>query len=708
MQLYDFNISTQVPGLHAPSASVQVNNYPSGTAATLYASNDTKGLTLTNPIIASVDGSYQFWAAAATYSFVITPVGGVAQTVPQPATVTYNSSNQATGVQSGGTALGLPLYTYDSLGNVIGFWGPSGNSIGLSKLGYKTVLFGDSMVDTFHTPVAPTSASYAPSTGVLTITYSGHQQATGWTVGYWNRHYPVTYALTFYTTTYIDSSNFSINIGANLTGYPTGAIVVNDGCFYRAQNWPAAESMFFWLNALSDQTFNLIANSGQSGDQTADSLARLQSQCLSLNPDVVIMQIPGINDLSHSVPLETIWTNQQNIINQICGVVQKLILINATPVASGEVRYTLHTMTAIMKLNRRLSQFVKTKSNVVLFDAHKLVVDPSNAVGGALTSMVRTNDFIHYSMNGGQKIAAALWAQISTLFPSSNSTLPSATTDSWSGGAVACSSVTSDGATPSTITVGVSTAHGYQNGEIVKVGGGSPAINDYGVINTATTNAFKVLLNSTTVAIGSVTGTVTVGASNNLFDNPVFNTATGGTLAGGVTGTAANHVKAQILAGSPTVVSSVTARSDGIGNDQILTITSALAGNQCNIEADFALAATLWPTIVTAGNTYIFEGSLTLTGISGSNLTEIRPVLMATVGGVVYQSYAMFGYSSGTDLTQDVANIHFQTNPMILPAGSCTNFKWAVYFLFSAAGSAVVAKLGKVALYEYLPNGTDI
>ena len=147
MQLYDFNISGQVPGLHAPSASVQVNNYPSGTAATLYASNDTNGLKLTNPIIASVDGSYQFWAAAATYSFVITPVGGVAQTVPQSATVTYNSSGQATGVQSGGTTLGLPLYTYDANGNVIALANPAntGNiplgggyeNVGQSSLGTR-------------------------------------------------------------------------------------------------------------------------------------------------------------------------------------------------------------------------------------------------------------------------------------------------------------------------------------------------------------------------------------------------------------------------------------------------------------------------------------------------------------------------------------------------------------------------------------------
>ena len=78
---YHYDINVLVPGLYAPSASVQVNNLD-GSAATLYTGASTNSLTLTNPIIASLDGTFQFWAATLVYQYVITTRTGVSYTVP--------------------------------------------------------------------------------------------------------------------------------------------------------------------------------------------------------------------------------------------------------------------------------------------------------------------------------------------------------------------------------------------------------------------------------------------------------------------------------------------------------------------------------------------------------------------------------------------------------------------------------------------------
>lgn len=43
--------------------------------------------------------------------------------------------------------------------------------------GYRTVLFGDSMVDTYETIVANAACAYNATTGDLTVTSAGHQQA---------------------------------------------------------------------------------------------------------------------------------------------------------------------------------------------------------------------------------------------------------------------------------------------------------------------------------------------------------------------------------------------------------------------------------------------------------------------------------------------------------------------------------------------------
>ena len=65
---------------------------------------------------------------------------------------------------------------------------------------------------------------------------------------------------------------------------------------------------------------NIIRNGAQSGDTTQNCLDRLQADCLAFSPQVVIMQMPGINDTSAgngNIAEDTIASNQQSIINQI-------------------------------------------------------------------------------------------------------------------------------------------------------------------------------------------------------------------------------------------------------------------------------------------------------------------------------------------------------------------------------------------------------
>lgn len=61
--------SSQAMGSPVAGASVQVNQYPSGTAATIYSDN---GVTqTTNPLTTDVNGSFSFYAADGRYQLVI-------------------------------------------------------------------------------------------------------------------------------------------------------------------------------------------------------------------------------------------------------------------------------------------------------------------------------------------------------------------------------------------------------------------------------------------------------------------------------------------------------------------------------------------------------------------------------------------------------------------------------------------------------------
>ena len=58
--------------------------------------------------------------------------------------------------------------------------------------GYRTVLFGDSMVDTYETVVANVTGVYDNATGILTVTSTAHQQAIGWYLTIWNKSFTAT------------------------------------------------------------------------------------------------------------------------------------------------------------------------------------------------------------------------------------------------------------------------------------------------------------------------------------------------------------------------------------------------------------------------------------------------------------------------------------------------------------------------------------
>ncbi|MEL2239310.1 hypothetical protein AAER74_27565, partial [Klebsiella pneumoniae] len=78
--------------------------------------------------------------------------------------------------------------------------------------------------------------------------------------------------------------------------------------------------------------------------------------------------------------------------------------------------------------------------------------------------------------------------------------------DSWQTGGVAISSASSDGAANSVITLN-STAHGLLVGETFKLGGGSPALNAYVTVATASANSLTAVYPSLITA-GAITGTI--------------------------------------------------------------------------------------------------------------------------------------------------------------------------------------------------------
>jgi len=186
----------------------------------------------------------------------------------------------------------------------------------------------------------------------------------------------------------------------------------------------------------------------------------------------------------------------------------------------------------------------------------------------------------------------------------------------------------------------------------------------------------------------TITDTYGTSPTANILDNGFF-TGTGGTVAGGASGTVASNWTVSIDAGTPTAAASVASRSDGFGSDQVVTITSASASDQVAVKNTASFASRL-----STGATYIAQCKMSCTG--NTNLTGIKAWMQITVGGTAYAVH-MLNTSLLTYDNSDLTDIVLTSTPFTIPAGAITSSFFVVRTYFGGVGGAVL-KVGQAAI----------
>lgn len=482
----------------------------------------------------------------------------------------------------------------------------------------RTVLIGDSMTDwySFGGPTL-TSAVYAPSTGVLTFTYSSaHNLWNGLGMRVWHYTYTSMRDQVYVPITVTGSTTAAVQLAANLSGVP--AADISSGLFPYLDHLRANANFVNWIQMAMGWPLRIVRNAAQSGDTSAGNLRRLTTDVINYAPNLVIGQMVGINDLSTTNGPQSeaaIIANNAAMFDAIRGAGAALLLGTITPVAPSEARATRSNMMTVLRLNDWLREYARTYSGVVVIDHYRHFIDIAQANGCALTARVR-NDNIHPATKSAILLAKDWISTMQRLVPTVDSTLPKSILDTHANSRLTVSSAS---ATGGVVTVN-STAHGYQVGdEFRALGGSQAAANGWFTVATAATNSYAYAAPG--VPDGAITG-LQISRSRNLYINPLFQTTTGGTAGSGVSGSVADALACSAGVGTITATASVAAAVNvastalggstlpaPVGNEQVLAITVAStgAGPQFTAEGTSSFA-----TQMLVGRSYVFEAVLRL------------------------------------------------------------------------------------------------
>lgn len=591
-----------------------------------------------------------------------------------------------------GNNLNIVTATIDAVTGVVSFVAQNGSPIALSP-GYRAVLFGDSMTANYNESQTSTTATYDSGTGVLTYPLTSHGLLSGMIVTIYSLNQPGLAGSYTGPVTVVDANTVTMQLskGLNISASISGTV------FMTYPQWKSSKGWFSWMNTLAGNRFNVVKNAAQDGDITSNMLKRLQDTCLSYNPQVVFMQIGGINDLGSGLSDEYIWENQQKILAAITA--QAIcVCLTITPVVTPHALATTQHMARVLRLRRRLMEYAKSNTRLILVDSYGAIVNPTNTTGLALGTGVLLSDGIHYSPTGAYKVGALVWAKISSLFPAPESSAIISAADNYPSSAL---TLTSLSRTNSVITA-VLASHGFVAGEKIKItGGSSEVLNDLVTVATATSGSFTW---NSPGSDGAITGTVIAGRSANLLQTPLLLVATGGTVSGANnSGVAAANVKTTqsgTWGTGGTIVSSVVPNPNGFGNNQQIVVTPG-TGSVTNPTGIIQVAAsnTLLP-YMKAGRSYKFGAEVSVANVSGSTLTELKIRLILTIGASFPEITAMKAVD-GVAVYMPDGSYDLETPSYVLPAGSLTAVQWELDAKFNAVSAqAVTISIGRLRVIE--------
>lgn len=582
--------------------------------------------------------------------------------------------------------------------------GQDGVEAKIGSQGLRTVLFGDSMTDWYTGINGFSTATYSQATGDITFTYASEH---GLWDGAWVqifRYIPESLKYGRMVKVIRDSALvFRVNLPDKPTDLADGSVAVNVHLGSRR----FSQSFVHLWQLRNKNQLNIVHNAGHSADPAETCRDRMKTEVLAYNPDIVIMQCPGVNDQSEGQTYTL--TQTLGYLKDIFDTLSKANITvfagTITPVAAGESRDALGTMRRVQTINAWIKDYAKQVRGLHVFDTFSAIINPTDSNGRATGTLLNATDRIHYHTRGALLACKKLEEITSKVLSTPIGTLPISTIDSHRQGAITTTSLTASG---TEITV-ASLTHRVRPGEQVIVTGATPSTANGVFTCTSATPDVSFKFANTTVA-GAVTG-ATTSATDNVFQDPLLTFATGGYTSNGTTGVAASTMETGNQSGTTAMVAvaSVAAAPSGFGNEQLLTITTGIGADRpfIGVRADMFLPLS---QVMVPGNTYEAECAfrMTSTNWAVTLMGEIRfSVEVLTVSGNRYFTFAIDNSDATTVTYSEDMSIHVKMPPLTIPAGDAiSTAKFFVYarVLTGWSTATLVMGLSQIAIRPVAPS----
>lgn len=445
-----------------------------------------------------------------------------------------------------------------------------------------------------------------------------------------------------------------------------------------------ARGFWAWARALSHQTIDVVHCAGKGGDTTTQMLARLQTDVLDYDSQLVIV-MGGINNLGglQEGP-QTCVRDMLEIVQRCSDAGRDVIVGGILPVGSAYGNFSPQLQQRIRYVNDRYREICARVKGARYWDTWSGFVNPTDTNGEGIAGYYYDATELHPSSVGAFVLGGSLATVLTGMYPQVKTLLCSDADDRTTASVTLTSVSGADGVLTCT-----SAGHKFRVGDTVTLSGAVAAgVNGTRrVLSYPDGNTFTVAGTLT----GAATGTILCSNGTNFIDNGLMQ-GSGGTTSAPLTGSTPTGWTAERITGSTIAAAVSSVAHDVAGNWARFTISAGAAGDQLQLRAPDASA------YFAPGDLYYFEADINV----GGTITGVRSV-QALVQEIVGTTRTVYDLYDPGEAGFNAAWRGVVRTPVVqVRSGSVTRVRPAIQITALGAISGATVDIGRARLVKVL------